>query len=222
MDMKGTSKSKKLSEQAYNKGDMIVVDLGYDSIGDEKNGRRPCVVLSNSVMGHRSNNIIIAPMTNANNKKDSSNYINLLPTHVFMSSKYYRSLDTDSILQLEDIRSISKRRIVKYIGYVSVKTQLDINKKLQNMLINKGWYGNMAKNKSQDTIKKELYNWYKKTMAEHDLSWEEATTVLVDEYRESDVNAEKEIYSLLIDIDEEPLKSIRLELDDDYDGEPMV
>ena len=137
MDMKETSKSKRLSEQAYNKGDMIVVDLGYDSIGDEKNGRRPCVVLSNSVMGHRSNNVIIAPMTNANNKKDDSNYINLLPTHVFMSSKYYRSLDTDSILQLEDIRSISKQRIVKYVGYVSVKTQLDINKKLQNMLINK-------------------------------------------------------------------------------------
>lgn len=80
----------------------------------------------------------------------------------------------------------------------------------------------MAKNKSQDTIKKELYNWYKKTMAEHDLSWEEASTMLVDEYRESDVNAEKEIYSLLIDIDEEPLKAIRLELDDDYDGKPMV
>ena len=80
----------------------------------------------------------------------------------------------------------------------------------------------MAKNKSQDTIKKELYNWYKKTMAEHDLSWEEASTMLVDEYRESDVNAEKEIYSLLIDIDEEPLKAIRLEFDDDYNGEPMV
>lgn len=80
----------------------------------------------------------------------------------------------------------------------------------------------MAKNKSQDTIKKELYNWYKKTMAEHDLSWEEASTMLVDEYRGSDVNAEKEIYSLLIDIDEEPLKAIRLELDDDYNGEPMV
>ena len=134
MGMKETNKSKELSEQAYNKGDMVVVDLGYDSIGDEKSGRRPCVVLSNS---YRSNNIIIAPMTNANNKKDSSGYINLLPTHVFMSSKYYRSLDTDSILQLEDIRSISKQRILKYVGYVSVKTQLDINKKLQNMLINR-------------------------------------------------------------------------------------
>lgn len=80
----------------------------------------------------------------------------------------------------------------------------------------------MAKNKSQDTIKKELYNWYKKTMAEHDLSWEEASNVLIDEYRESDVNAKQEIYSLLIDIDEEPLKAIRLELDDDYDGKAMV
>ena len=128
---------KDLTKGTYQKGDMVVVDLGYDSIGNEKNGRRPCVVLSNSVIGHRSNNIIIAPMTNASNKKDSSNHINLLPTHVFMSSKYYRSLDTDSVLQLEDIRSISKQRIVKYIGYVSVKTQSDINNKLYNMLIDK-------------------------------------------------------------------------------------
>lgn len=137
MDMNEMSKSKRLSEQAYSKGDMIVVDLGYDSIGNEKNGRRPCVVLSNNSMGQNSNNIIIAPMTNANNKKDSSNHINLLPTHVFMSSKYYRSLDTDSVLQLEDIRSVSKQRIVKYIGYVSVKTQSDINNKLYSMLIEK-------------------------------------------------------------------------------------
>ena len=128
---------KDLTKGTYQKGDMIVVDLGYDSIGNEKNGRRPCVVLSNNSMGQNSNNIIIAPMTNANNKKDSSNHINLLPTHVFMSSKYYRSLDTDSVLQLEDIRSISKQRVVKYIGYVSVKTQSDINNKLYSMLIEK-------------------------------------------------------------------------------------
>lgn len=128
---------KDLIKGTYQKGDMIVIDLGYDSIGNEKNGRRPCVVLSNNSMGQNSNNIIIAPMTNANNKKDSSNHINLLPTHVFMSSKYYRSLDTDSVLQLEDIRSISKQRIVKYIGYVSVKTQSDINNKLYSMLIEK-------------------------------------------------------------------------------------
>ena len=80
----------------------------------------------------------------------------------------------------------------------------------------------MAKKKSQSTIKKELYSWYKKTMAEHGLSWEEASRILVDEYRDSDVNAEKEIYALLIDIDEEPLKAIRTELDDSYNGEPMV
>ena len=74
-------------------------------------------------------------MTNANNKKDDTGYIDLLPTQVFMSGKYYRSLDSDSVLQLEDIRSISKERVVKYIGYVSVKTQSDINNKLSNMLI---------------------------------------------------------------------------------------
>ena len=128
---------KDLTKGVYQRGDMIVVDLGYDGVGNEKNGRRPCVVLSSNSMGQNSNNVIIAPMTNANNKKDNSNHINLLPTHVFMSSKYYRSLDTDSVLQLEDIRSISKQRIVKYVGYVSVKTQSDINNKLYSMLIEK-------------------------------------------------------------------------------------
>lgn len=126
---------KDLQSRKYQRGDMIVVDLGYEGIGNEKNGRRPCVVLSNNSMGQNSNNIIVAPMTNANNKKDDTGYIDLLPTQVFMSGKYYRSLDSDSVLQLEDIRSISKERVVRYIGYVSVKTQSDINNKLSNMLI---------------------------------------------------------------------------------------
>ena len=126
---------KDLQSHKYQRGDMIIVDLGYEGIGNEKNGRRPCVVLSNNIMGQNSNNIIVAPMTNANNKKDDTGYIDLLPTHVFMSGKYYRSLDSDSVLQLEDIRSISKERVEKYIGYVSVKTQSDINNKLSNMLI---------------------------------------------------------------------------------------
>ena len=50
---------KDLTKGTYQKGDMIVVDLGYDSIGNEKNGRRPCVVLSSNSMGQNSNNVIV-------------------------------------------------------------------------------------------------------------------------------------------------------------------
>ena len=73
----------------------------------------------------------------------------------------------------------------------------------------------MAKNKSQRAIKKELHSWYRETMIEHDLSWNGASTILVDEYRESDAKEEKEIYALLIDINEVLLKDIRHELEDE-------
>lgn len=73
----------------------------------------------------------------------------------------------------------------------------------------------MAKNKSQRTIKKELYNWYRETMTEYNLSWNGASAILVDEYRESDIKEEKEIYALLIDINEGLLKDIRHELEDE-------
>lgn len=80
----------------------------------------------------------------------------------------------------------------------------------------------MAKDKTQKKIKKELYEWYKKTMAEKDMLWNDVTKILVNEYRESDIRSERAIYDMLIDIEEEPLKEIRWELDKDYRGESMV
>ena len=73
----------------------------------------------------------------------------------------------------------------------------------------------MAKNKPQRAIKKELHSWYRETMTEYSLSWNEASAILVDEYRESDIKDEKEIYTLLIDINEGLLRDIRHELEDE-------
>ena len=44
---------------------------------------------------------------------------------------------------------------------------------------------------------------------------ERASAILVDEYRESDAKEDKEIYALLIDINEVLLKDIRHELEDE-------
>lgn len=60
----------------------------------------------------------------------------------------------------------------------------------------------MAKNKPQRAIKKELHSWYRETMTEYSLSWNEASAILVDEYRESDIK-------------EELLRDIRHELEDE-------
>lgn len=117
------------------RGDIIIVDLGH-GVGAEKRGIRPCIVLSKIYMSRYSDNIIVAPLTKSSNKQNEKGVIELSPTQVLLSCKYYKQLEYDSILQLEDIRSISKDRIGKYLGYCSIYTQEEINIALNKMLSN--------------------------------------------------------------------------------------
>ena len=121
--------------EAYSKGDILLVDFGNNNVGHEKQGVRPCVVLSNEGLNNASGNIIVAPMTNADHKKDENGRLWMLPTQVHLSKSYYRHLDFNSVLQLEDIRSISKERIIGYKGYVSIETQERINRTLYFMFV---------------------------------------------------------------------------------------
>ena len=75
---------------------------------------------------------------------------------------------------------------------------------------------------AKDKIKEKLHKWYKETMESNSIPWNEASKILVNEYRVSDIKEEKEFYNMLIDIEEESLKEIRWELDKDYRGEPLV
>lgn len=79
----------------------------------------------------------------------------------------------------------------------------------------------MAKKKTQKSMKKDLYEWYKKTMAEKELLWSNTTKIIIDDCRLSDVKSEREIYDMFIEIEEELLKEIRWELDEAYKGEPL-
>lgn len=96
------------------RGDIIIVDLG-ETQGHEKQGIRPAVVISSELMNENSDNVIVAPMTSASHKQ------RLLPTHVYITSNEYSGLKKDSIVQLEDIRSVSKQRMIKHIGCLTGK-----------------------------------------------------------------------------------------------------
>ena len=54
--------------------------------------------------------------------------MHLLPTQVLLEKRFYNTLESDSVLQLEDMRSVSKERVGAKIGYVTKKTQREINK----------------------------------------------------------------------------------------------
>lgn len=99
------------------RGDVVIVNL--DGAKDhEKQGIRPAVIISNEIMNESSNNIIVAPMTSAVHKK------RLLPSHVLIVASEYSGLNRDSVVQLEDVRSISKNRVINHIGCLT-KVEVD-------------------------------------------------------------------------------------------------
>lgn len=118
------------------RGDVVLVDFNMGAFGNEKRGVRPAVVLSNTLMNRESPNILLAPMTNANNKQDrNTGRYRLLPTQVYLSNLYYDYLDKASILQLEDMRSSDKTRILRRLGELSKESMADVENKLKGMFL---------------------------------------------------------------------------------------
>lgn len=91
------------------KGDIYYADLS-PVIGSEQGGVRPVLVVQNDIGNRYSPTVIIAAITSQINKAK-------LPTHVEIRGEDY-GLSKDSVLLLEQIRTIDKRRLGEKIGHV--------------------------------------------------------------------------------------------------------
>ena len=91
-----------------NRGDLFYANLS-PVLGSEQGGLRPVVVIQNNVGNKYSPTIIIAPITSRTNKVD-------LPTHVKINASEKYGLPKDSVVLLEQIRTIDKQRIKDKIG----------------------------------------------------------------------------------------------------------
>ncbi|MDD3839126.1 MAG: type II toxin-antitoxin system PemK/MazF family toxin [Clostridia bacterium] len=92
------------------RGDIYYADLS-PVIGSEQGGVRPVLVVQNDIGNKYSPTIIIAAITSQINKAK-------LPTHIEISSAEY-GLPKDSVILLEQIRTIDKKRLKEKIGYLS-------------------------------------------------------------------------------------------------------
>lgn len=105
------------------RGDIFYADLG-PVIGSEQDGIRPVVILQNDIGNKYSPTVIVAPITT----KTKTN----IPTHIFINSSE-SNLPKDSIILVEQLRTIDKARIIKKVGHLSeivmnkVKKALKIN-----------------------------------------------------------------------------------------------
>lgn len=92
------------------RGDIYYADLS-PVIGSEQGGVRPVLVVQNDIGNRYSPTVIIVAITSQINKAK-------LPTHVEIKGSDY-GLPKDSVLLLEQIRTIDKRRLEEKIGHVT-------------------------------------------------------------------------------------------------------
>ncbi len=84
------------------RGDIFYADLN-PVVGSEQGGIRPVLVVQNDVGNKYSPTVIIAAITSQIDKAK-------LPTHVELKSADY-GLEKDSVILLEQLRTIDKRRL---------------------------------------------------------------------------------------------------------------
>jgi len=89
------------------RGDMYYADLS-PGVGSEQNGCRPVLVIQNDIGNKFSNTVIVAVITSQKNTKAK------LPTHCPIAAQ--QGIDTDSLVLLEQIRTIDKARLHRHIG----------------------------------------------------------------------------------------------------------
>ena len=96
------------------KGDLYFADLS-PVVGSEQGGVRPVLVVQNDVGNKYSPTIIVAAVTSQINKAK-------LPTHVELRASD-GGLSKNSVVLLEQLRTIDKRRLKEHIGTLS-ETQM--------------------------------------------------------------------------------------------------
>jgi mRNA interferase MazF len=97
-------------ERKIKRGDIYYANLN-PVIGSEQGGTRPVLIISNDVGNKHSPTVIVTPITSRVHTKAK------LPTHTLI--KDFEGLDKNSIILFEQIRTIDKQRLRKYVGMLS-------------------------------------------------------------------------------------------------------
>mgnify|MGYP000971246268 CR=1 FL=1 len=103
------------------RGDLFYADLS-PVVGSEQGGVRPVLIVQNDIGNKYSPTVIAAAITSQINKAK-------LPTHIEISAKEY-GLQKDSVILLEQIRTIDKKRLREKIGSLDDELMEKVNEAL--------------------------------------------------------------------------------------------
>lgn len=110
-----------VSSVIVKRGDIFYADLS-PVVGSEQGGIRPVLVVQNNIGNKYSPTVIVAAITSQINKAK-------LPTHIEISASEY-GLTKDSVVLLEQVRTIDKRRLREKIGHSDDEMMDKVNEAL--------------------------------------------------------------------------------------------
>jgi mRNA interferase MazF len=104
------------------RGDVFYADLS-PVVGSEQGGVRPVLVIQNDIGNRFSPTVIVAAITAQIQKAK-------LPTHVEIEAKTH-GMEKDSVILLEQIRTIDKQRLTDKITHLDDETMRKVDEALQ-------------------------------------------------------------------------------------------
>lgn len=104
------------------RGDIFYADL-RPVVGSEQGGIRPVLIIQNNIGNKHSPTVICAAITSRMNKAK-------LPTHIEIDASSY-DLVRDSVILLEQIRTIDKRRLKDKICHLDQELLDQVNQALK-------------------------------------------------------------------------------------------
>jgi len=98
--------------------DVYLINLD-PTVGSEIQKTRPCLIISPDEMNRHVRTVIVAPMTSAT--KDYPTRVN------------FRFKRKEGQIVLDQIRTIDKKRLIKKLGSIDAKTQMEVISVLQRL-----------------------------------------------------------------------------------------
>ncbi|MGO5050987.1 type II toxin-antitoxin system PemK/MazF family toxin [Lachnospiraceae bacterium LCP25S3_G4] len=110
-----------MEERKIMRGDIYYANLN-PVIGSEQGGTRPVLIISNDIGNKHSPTVIVAAITGEEHGKTK------LPTHAVVKDCSF--LEKNSIILLEQIRTIDKKRLKQYMGMMPDNIMARVDKAL--------------------------------------------------------------------------------------------
>ena len=109
-------------DSSVKRGDIFYADLS-PVVGSEQGGTRPVLIVQNDTGNRPSPTVIAAAITSQLGKAR-------LPTHITVSGREV-GLSKDSVILLEQIRTLDKRRLREHMGRLSEEQMTRVDQALE-------------------------------------------------------------------------------------------